>query len=35
VGELHDIEKADVPFPALDPAHVIPMQFRQLGELFL
>jgi len=24
VRELHDIEQADVPFPALDPAHVVP-----------
>jgi hypothetical protein len=27
--KLHDIEQADVPFPALDPAHIVPIRFRQ------
>jgi hypothetical protein len=33
--QLHDIEQANVPFPALYPAHIVPMQLGQLGELLL
>jgi hypothetical protein len=35
VGELHDVDQANVPFAALDPADVIAVQFRQLRELLL
>jgi hypothetical protein len=35
MGKLHDIEQADVPLAALDPAHIVAMQFRQLRELLL
>jgi hypothetical protein len=35
MGQFHDVEQADVSLSALDPAHVIAVQLRQLGELLL
>jgi hypothetical protein len=35
VRQLDNIQKADVPLPTLDPAHIVSMQFCQLRELFL
>ena len=34
-AQFHYVEQADVSLPALDPAYIVPMQLRQLGELLL
>jgi hypothetical protein len=33
--ELDDVQETDVPFAALDPTDVVPMQLSQFGELLL
>jgi len=33
VGELYDVEQADVPLPALGTAYILPMEFCKLSKL--
>jgi hypothetical protein len=35
MGELYDIDKANVALSALDAAHVVAVEISQLGQLFL
>jgi len=35
VSQLHDVEQADIPLAALDPAHVVAVQVGQFGQFLL
>jgi hypothetical protein len=34
-SQCNDIQYGNVPFPALDTAHIVSMKFRKFGQLFL